>query len=299
MDPDICLWFTSPGTPKSSVRVVLGVHHNRKVLDSHEKNIELIWARRREKNPRLFNGSKFRLHSSDVQNGTVTLNMGLTCYKDYLGTNWAPDAKTLHHLGKRDFDNSQAYLSDPAGVGAMVQTSDGYVIFIRRSDKVGEAPGLWDVPGGHPEPQELLILLGKDKNLEIHDIPMDEFPHDAVVEEIYDSIIREIRDEVNIPVESLSEPLLLGVAGNNTSAGRPSIEFYVKCSLSSNEVKALYSAGGPEAEESTSMALVHLKDVLTFDSNPMWNEMAPSAKGCVKLFQASRKILEKGEYSTP
>ena len=44
-------------------------------------------------------------------------------------------------------------MSDALGVGAFVLTSDDYVTFIRRSERVGEAQGLWDIPGGHPEPE--------------------------------------------------------------------------------------------------------------------------------------------------
>jgi len=50
----------------------------------------------------------------------------------------------------------------------------------------------------------------------------------AVVSEIFNSTLREIAHEVNVPIESLSEPVLIGIARNTTSAGRPSSEYYVK-----------------------------------------------------------------------
>lgn len=37
---------------------------------------------------------------------------------------------------------------------------------------------------------------------------------------------------MNIPLGSLGQPVLMGVALNHTSAGRPSAEFYVRYSLS-------------------------------------------------------------------
>jgi len=42
--------------------------------------------------------------------------------------------------------------------------------------------------------------------------------------EIYDSVVREVVDEVNIPRSFLSEPEFIGVARNKTAAGRPSVE---------------------------------------------------------------------------
>jgi ADP-ribose pyrophosphatase YjhB (NUDIX family) len=44
-----------------------------------------------------------------------------------------------------------------AGVSAVVETRDGKVVLIRRSASVAEGEGLWDVPGGHPEPANLGI----------------------------------------------------------------------------------------------------------------------------------------------
>jgi len=39
------------------------------------------------------------------------------------------------------------------GVGALVLTADDKVITMKRSANCGEAPGLYDIPGGHPEPE--------------------------------------------------------------------------------------------------------------------------------------------------
>jgi len=50
----------------------------------------------------------------------------------------------------------------------------------------------------------------------------------SVVNEIFNSTLREIVHEVNVPIESLSDPVLLGIARNTTSAGRPSSEYYVR-----------------------------------------------------------------------
>ena len=185
--------------------------------------IDGVWESRTAKNPRLFNGTKFRLAGlalgscqasapcgsylertkaaasragagvdsagegaapvagagagagaggtdsiggGHVQHGTAstvaaaaqdpaapvaTLLLGLTDYKSLLGTNLGPDAVSLVALGASQGDERR-YLADPLGVGAVTCTSDGYVVFLRRSQHVGEAAGMWDVPGGHPEP---------------------------------------------------------------------------------------------------------------------------------------------------
>lgn len=87
----------------------------------------------------------------------------------------------------------------------------------------------------------------------------------------------------------MSEPLLLGIARNHTSAGRPSAEFYVRCSLTSEEVKERYLQGGPEAHESTEVIFLEEEELLTIESSEMWKELCPSAKGCVKLYMMVRE----------
>lgn len=83
----------------------------------------------------------------------LTLRLGLTCYKDYLGTNWSNRASELCQLGEREFEDPWALLAQPLGVGAVLCTCDRQVVLLRRSHRVAEAVGLLDRPGGHPEPK--------------------------------------------------------------------------------------------------------------------------------------------------
>lgn len=83
----------------------------------------------------------------------LTLKLGLTCYKDYLGTNWSCQAEELRQRGEVEFSDPLVLLSQPLGVGAVLCTDDGQVVLIKRSQKVAEAGGLLDIPGGHPEPK--------------------------------------------------------------------------------------------------------------------------------------------------
>nr|XP_054759835.1 uridine diphosphate glucose pyrophosphatase NUDT22-like [Lytechinus pictus] len=286
MDSEVTLIFTarSPmGIPKQSIHVVLSKDYNRSILPEHEKHLEEIWQQRLSKNPHLYNGSKFRFHDilEDPAEGGVSFHLGLTDYREFQVTNWAPNAEELLQLGSKDMGRTQAYMSDPLGVGSFVLTADGFVIFIRRSSRVGEAVGLWDIPGGHPEPKEV-----KGGSANLNDMTINDLDPAAVVDEIFQSTLNEIRDEINIPLEHLSEPVLMGVALNHTSSGRPSSEYFVKCDLPSKEVKRLYQLGGAEADESSGLKLVSIKDIPSLPSSAMWSEMCPSGKGCVLLYNS-------------
>ena len=69
------------------------------------------------------------------------------------------------------------------------------------------------------------VLVGK---VALNEIAVEELSAVDVIDEIFNSVLNEIVSEVNVPLRSLSEPYLLGVARNTTSAGRPSSEYYVR-----------------------------------------------------------------------
>ncbi|OWF45666.1 nucleoside diphosphate-linked moiety X motif 22-like [Mizuhopecten yessoensis] len=299
MDPDVSVMFTVSGPfliRHSDTIAHLSPEFNKKNHDEFDVHIESIWEKRRLENPKLFNGTKFRLHSvSHESNGPgckTTFNLGITCYRDFISTNWAPNAEDILRKGEQDYNNTQAFMSDAMGVGALVQTTDNHVIFLKRSIHCGEAKGLWDIPGGHAEPQELV------GDLPVENIDVTKMDPVKVIEEMFDSIKREVIDEVNIPSSCLSEPELCGIARNTTAAGRPSVEFVIRCSLNSEEVKAKYHQGNQsEADESTSICLLPLETVIKMKSeDEFWQNMAPSAKGCIILYRLyDTKVTDLGQ----
>lgn len=213
----------------------------------------------------------------------LLLRLGLTSYKEYLGTNWSGQTEELCRRGEVEFGDPLCLLAQPLGVGAVLCTVDEQIVFIRRSQRVAEAGGLLDIPGGHPEPKIVCDNLGVNICEEKIDVAM--LSPNAVVSELFSSVCAEIRDEINIPLTSLGEPLLMGIALNHTSAGRPSAEFYISCSLTSDQVKSLYLKGGAEANESTDIIFVSKKNVLQLNhKSSLWSELCPSAKGAILLY---------------
>lgn len=367
------------GLLQAQVQVELSERFNRQTDPAVDRHIEEVWTERVSKEPWLFNGSKFRLHSFCLSSSSVshpactppphnpssdraeeqqgdtphsrqrmekscithslhdaaqssldrrsravnqvesadsvsalspasstfsknaddpepllTLRLGLTCYKDYLGTNWSCRVAELRQRGEAEFGDALALLAQPLGVGGVLCTADGQVVLIRRSQKVAEAGGLLDIPGGHPEPKVVCERLGQAVCEE--QISVDMMQQRPVVSELFSSVCAEIRDEVNIPLSSLGEPVLMGVALNHTSADRPSAEFYVSCSLTSDEVRKLYWKGGAEAHESTDIVFLGRTEVLQLDiSSPLWAELCPSAKGAVLLYQTVRPDSARGQ----
>ncbi|XP_060742832.1 uridine diphosphate glucose pyrophosphatase NUDT22 [Tachysurus vachellii] len=346
------------GFKEHQVQVEISSRFNRRSVPEMEKHIEVVWNERVAKEPWLFNGAKFRLHSaelfttppqtctdtgsrsrtveadrqlgipsfhcsegdhislmekdislvnakskkssccreatgepkenrrpSEVNGAILRLQLGLTCYKDFLGTNWSQEAVNLQQRGRLESGDPQVLLAQPLGVGAVLLTSDGQIVMLRRSQRVAEAAGLLDIPGGHPEPKAVC------QGVKEEDISVDLMQgcERAVVAEIFSSVCAEVRDEVNVPLGSLSAPVLMGIALNHTSAGRPSAEFYIRCTLTMEEVKDFYLRGGPEAHESTDIVFLSKAEMLQLDTkSPLWSELCPSAKGAVLLYQVVR-----------
>nr|XP_009858315.1 uncharacterized protein LOC100178578 isoform X1 [Ciona intestinalis] len=268
------------GLDETDCSVTLSAAFNRKEIPEFEKTIEERWKLRKEKNPRLFNGQKFRVHSVEEKNGKLNFNLGITCYRDYMETNWAPEVKYLQEKGTANHFNSQAYLSEPLGVAAIIATSDDQVIFQQRNHWLAEGAGQMDVPGGHPEPSEAY-----KENVE-GPIPIDSLFDVNVLKEIFESIQKEVRDEVNIPLSDLEKPKLLGLVRNRLSGGRAVAYFYIKCNLTSSAVRSLYSKGGAETDESTLLTFLPEKGIphLQQDDLVFWNQLCQNGKAACTIY---------------
>lgn len=207
-----------------------------------EDSISQTWNRRIQETPSLFNATKFRyggyaLHdvngSSDKTN--VCLHLGLTDYRTFIGTNLSNEWEKFIVPFEDDSLRCQ-HTSSPLGNGAVVETADKKIIVLQRSNNVGEFPGYFVFPGGHPEPQEIGILAhGCDQGLtDSEDI------NRKTSKEMFDSITREVVEEIGVSAPCLSDPIFIGISRRELNV-RPTAFFFLKCSLESMEVEQLYS----------------------------------------------------------
>mgnify|MGYP002803426254 FL=1 len=204
--------------------------HNRK---EHPKDqIEECWEVALAKNPRLFDGSKFRLQkvSFDKDAKLLRLQLGLTSYKEYLGTNRLDEEKRqiFRKDGIEHFGDEAAFFSNALGCEAALCTSDQQLVLLRRSGAVGTHSGLYNGPSGHPEPKNAGIR-GSD------DFVATEPLLDAVKREIFQSALDEVVAETGVPLETLSEPLLMGFMAD--PALKPDVLFLVRTSLDSTALR--------------------------------------------------------------
>jgi len=98
----------------------------------------------------LYNQSKFRLHSVTMKNNDqkqIILNLGLTDYKGFICTQQQTISNDIRQYIHED------NLAHPLGVGSLLITADDKIVLIKRSSACLDSPNLYDIPGGHAEPE--------------------------------------------------------------------------------------------------------------------------------------------------
>ncbi|KAK9940347.1 hypothetical protein M0R45_017013 [Rubus argutus] len=235
-----------------------------------ERSISEIWDQRVQKNPSLYNGTKFRYghhmwhgESGANQESHACLHLGLTDYRTFVGTNLNPLWEKFLVSSEDDAIRCQ-HSSSPLGNGAIVETSDKNILVLQRSHNVGEFPGHFVFPGGHPEPQEIGIVSHDHK-----DLTDFKLLNKKASQEMFDSIVREVVEEIGVPSDSLYEQVFIGISRRELNV-RPAAFFFMKCSLSSKEIQQLYSTA-QDSFESTQLYTVPMIEL---------ENMASKMPGC-------------------
>jgi len=245
----------SAGVSEHEMRVECKHEHDRQPASADDDGlIEGVWADRISRNPQLFNGTKFRFASVDAVNGGidgVTLRLGVTDYKSFLGTNCAERWQQL-------LATSEAHLASPLGNAAIVETTDAHVVLIRRSGSVGECPHSIAMPGGHAEPEAVMVRsleeweTFRSNDSSASDILSADWER-SVRREIWDGMVREVVEETGVPRECLRPPLCIGFS-RRVLNHRPDIIFFIQCSLPASAVVQCYATeAGVDRDETSEL----------------------------------------------
>lgn len=237
--------------------------------DCLQQFIEDNWQSKTKSNPRIYNAAKFRLASYSVKNDKPCIQIGLTTYKELLGTHYYPyasdllvESQKLCDAGDASFCDAYGFMSNCLGVGAIAITSDEFVILLQRANWTGEAAGKIDRPGGHPEPDEVMGHKSLEEDLSRY----KNLRPDKILEEIFAAPQKELRDEVNIALECQQDPQLLGLLRDLNYGGRCTLDFLIRVNLTKKEVQERYLSGKQsEADESTGLLFIEAEKVKNWD----------------------------------
>nr|XP_043619223.1 nudix hydrolase 9 [Erigeron canadensis] len=245
-----------------------------------ENSIAEIWEQRVQKSTSLFNGKKFRYGGHYGVETHVCLHLGLTDYRTFVGTNLNPLWEKFIVPSEDDCEQCQ-HTSSPLGNGAVVETSDNKILVLQRSNNVGEFPGYLVFPGGHPEPEEVGIVSHEFEN----ELQNSELTNSKVSQEMFDSIVREVVEEIGVHAVTLSDPVFIGISRRVLNV-RPTAFFFIKCNLLSTEIQQLYSSA-QDGYESTKLYTIQPSEL---------ENMSSRMPGCHRGgFELYKLMLEAGK----
>lgn len=305
------VFFSTPLARHQLTLVKSASYSRKKASDDLERKANHEWNERLMGNPHLFNGSKFRLAGWKVKRGTieylsdvgivipennsaeVALNVGFTNYKENLTSNLGKWSRELSVYGVEKYGDVQACMADVIAHAGILITSDNFALLQLRSHLVGELPGLWHFIGGHAEPEELGIMSEEE---------LEKVDSDLIIREIYDSLVREVEEEVNITKELISDPLLLGICTNKQVFFKPELHFIMFTNLTARAVSKLYHADDFTDIESVDIGFwnissLDLKDKHCFDIHKFKNDTAEIVSINVENLTYSSAMLVHGVQS--
>ena len=246
--------MTRGGVAADAMRVSLEPANDRRPHAS-DANLEAVWEAKLEaanaSGGRLFDMSKFRLHRigwSDANCEVLLIELGLTSYKEYVGTNQMPQAQrtSLEADGMADFGEPRAHLSNALGCEAVLVTSDGQVVLLRRSGKVLSGHGQYNGPSGHAEPLHAGIEAHAGSGEQRASL------EGRARSELFEAILAEVHEETNVPRAALSTPVLIGAMEDDQR--KPDLLFLVRTCLDAEGVRQAYAEGAAEGWESDRIA---------------------------------------------
>ncbi len=205
-------------------------------------------------NQYLFNGALCRLENFSQINGTLQLSLSRTCYRDLLFSN--------AHTGELLTEFGESGPVRALGISAVIETADGFLPLIRRSERVGEFPGGLDVVGGHVHPDDHL--------------------RDGVPD-VFFAIADEVHAELGIPHHLLDAFICCGLAENWLHC-KPELAFFLALPLTMKEVQEL-AASAREADEFAELFAVRAEQTsLQRFIAENAARITPSAHGCLQIY---------------
>lgn len=197
-----------------------------------EAVIEKTWieeiAAAHEAGRHLYNGRLYRLAGWACEGGVLTLTLGPTSFKEFMGTN-------LTHAYLRYLYGPEV-LADVLGVSAAVCTADGFVLLGRRSEQVALHRGRIQAIGGV---MEAAAHAGPR--------PAGEAPDSAAPPHPTRVTLQELREEIGIGPDQVRSILCLGMVREKHIV-QPELIFDAEVVATADQVLHL-QAGAEHGEE--------------------------------------------------
>jgi hypothetical protein len=218
-----------------------------------------FWDELVSRRPGFFNGALCRLESFDASPAQFELRLSRTCYRDLLFCN-EHAAEILKSFGEQS-------LVRALGISVVIETADGFLPLMKRSEKMGEGPGLIDVFGGHVHP---------DQHAQ-HGIP-----------DVFLAMADEMHTELGLLSEHCDGFSCIGLL-ENWQTRKPELVFEARLRLTLAELhlEATHAKERDEYVEILAMAAKPQESKAFLEHNA--KKFTPVGYGCLSLFGMLRK----------
>ncbi len=199
-----------------------------------EALIDSAWqekTREAEQNKQtLYNGEVGRLVRWSLDGGQLILRIGVTDYRDFVGTN----IQNAHLAAQ--------CCANPLGTSATVITADGCLLYGRRGQRVASHAGWLHTFGGMLEPP-------------------DRAPGEA--HDVFAAVRRELREELRLSDEEITDLVCTGLVRDGTNL-QPELLFDASVGLTKDEVLARFDAATDEEHTAIEACLDEPDAILPF-----------------------------------
>jgi len=181
---------------------------------------------------------KFHLYEASTTPNGPTLRLGITSYKQYMAFRNSREVRVTAEAAAGVLGLEQTALYPKAlGVVALVLTIDSRVPIILRSSAVATYRGYLDLPGGHPEPDQVSSISNGPS-----------LAHTAVRDELFGAVLREVEEDLGVPCVLLGQPLLLAAVESIEDFWKPDLVFVLQSPLAEQEIREAVTGAGEEVE---------------------------------------------------
>ncbi len=214
--------------------------------------------------------SMYRLNNAALSGKTLELVLGVTDFKDYIGTTQHAliDEQFRNRLiaaGMADHNDPNHYFANPLAVCANIVTSDGFIPVGMRGDTVAIYKNMPHVIGGYVK------VNGNNKpDFSVKDVDLS------------DDMIKELGQELGLQRDDIEKIYFLGIVRNKAIRG-PEIMYHVQLNINSDELMRRWAKQSRDKFEHRNITL-HSKDELPIFLEKYKGKMVPSGEATLSLF---------------
>jgi len=214
--------------------------------------------------------SMYRLNKASLNGKRLDLEMSITDFRDYAGTNQRSFMdpgfrEMLMNNGLKDKGDPDYYFANPMATCANIVTSDSFIVIGTRSNKVAMHPGIPHLIAGHVK------VNGKNKpDFTVKDV------------NIMDNMKKELYEEIGLNDEDLVSRDFLAIIQHNGSRHHEAL-YNVSLKINAEELYERWRTKSQDKFEHRNITM-YKKDELPAFLERWKGELVPSGEATLKLF---------------